>query len=774
MQPNLRVLIVEDYEQDAALIVEQLRRDGFEPVWHRVDTEADYLSHLNNDLDIILSDYSLPSFDVPTALGLLRERDLDVPFIVISGTIGEERAAEVIRLGAKDYLAKDRLTRLGAAVRQAIRARVLQREYVAAQQLLRESEQRYRAMFEHNPQPMWVYDANTYDFLAVNDAAVNHYGYSRDEFLRMTIFEIRPPEERRRLQAVIEERKADQFSRPLGTFKHQRKDGSIIDVEITSHGLQFEGRPARVVLAQDVTERKRVEQALLKNQQRTQFALSAGSIGIWDWEARTGRVHWSETLERIYGLEPFSFGGTMSDFVEVIHPDDRAAVLAEIERAQEAHCDATIEYRTAPRNGVTRLISSKGRFFRDESGQVIGAVGIATDVTERRELEAQLTQAQKMEAIGQLAGGIAHDFNNLLTAILGYAELLAPALKDSRRQRDDLEQIRSAAVRATRLTSQLLAFSRRQIMQPAVIDLNALITDVAALLHRLIGEDIKLNLQLDPALGHTKADPGQIEQVIVNLAINARDAMPSGGTLTLQTMNVDVDEQFFRRHGFANESDAMRFVTLSVSDTGTGIDPAVKKRMFEPFFTTKPKGKGTGLGLATVYGIVKQSGGSIWAYSEPGQGATFKVYLPRTDQAVASDAAAAHAPALLNGTETILLVEDEESVRMLSRALLERRGYRVLVAADAEEAARIAASESGTIDLLVTDVVMPGESGPALYERLRPGRPQMRVLFLSGYTDDAIVKRGVLKPGTPFLQKPFTATGLAVKVRELLDEARRP
>jgi len=379
-----------------------------------------------------------------------------------------------------------------------------------------------------------------------------------------------------------------------------------------------------------------------------------------------------------------------------------------------------------------------------------------------------------MEAIGQLAGGIAHDFNNLLTAILGYAELLVPVVEPDAIHRNDLEQIRKAAVRATQLTGQLLAFSRQQILQPVVVDLNALVADVAALLGRLIGENIRLTLRLEPELGRTKADPGQVEQVIVNLAINARDAMPTGGSLTIQTMNVDVDDHFFLRHGFINESQTTRFVVLTVSDTGQGIDAVTRNRIFEPFFTTKPKGKGTGLGLATVYGIVKQSGGSIWVYSEPGQGATFKIYLPRTDKTVAAATAAPPASNRLGGTETILLVEDEEAVRMLTRVLLERHGYRVLVAADAEHALVIAAAETEPIHLLVSDVVMPGLSGPELYGQLAPLRPEMRVLFLSGYADETIVKRGALKSGTPFMQKPFTATALSAKVRELLDGVSPP
>lgn len=765
MPRPLRVLLVEDCAEDADLIVEELRAQGFDPAWRRVDSQPEYLKSLDEDFEVILADYQLPGFDGGTALKLLRERDLDVPFIVVSGSIGEERAVEVLGHGASDYLLKGRLQRLGSAIHRTIETRTIQREYRRAEQALRESEQRYRQMFENNPEPMWVFDADSYRFLDVNDAALRKYGYGRSEFLAMTILEILQPDDR---PILLELLKHDNSFEHLGAFKHQKKDGSPIDIDITSHEIVYQGRRARVVLCQDITQRRHAEESLLKNQQRTQFALSAGGIGIWDWEAKTGRAHWSETLERIHGLEPFSFGGTMPAFMERIHPQDRSAIQTEIDRAIAEQRDAVFEYRAPLPDGTTRFIACRGRFFRNDGGEVTSAIGIASDVTERRQLEAQLNQAQKMEAIGQLAGGIAHDFNNLLTAILGYSELLAPVVKGNERHRKDLEQIRKAAGRATKLTSQLLAFSRRQILQPAVIDLNGLVSDVASLLDRLIGEDIELSLDLDPSLGRTKADPGQIEQVIVNLAVNARDAMPSGGTLSIQTANIDVDDQFFRRHGFTNESGATRFVVLSVSDTGTGIDPAVLKHIFEPFFTTKPKGKGTGLGLATVYGIVKQSGGSIWVYSEPGQGTTFKMYMPRTDQPVEADIAAAPRTPL-TGSETILLVEDEEAVRLLSRALLERQGYRVLEAGDAEEATRVAGAEPGAIDLLVTDVVMPGLSGPELFQRLSPVRPSMRVLYLSGYTDEAIVKRGVLKPGTPFLQKPFTATALSIKVRELLD-----
>jgi two-component system, cell cycle sensor histidine kinase and response regulator CckA len=762
---HLRVLLVEDSPEDATLIIERLREEGFDPTWQRVDCEIDLRSRLDHALDVILADYSLPFCDAMTVLRVVRQRELDIPVIIVSGAIGDERAVEALKQGAADYLLKDRLQRLGSAVATAIESSVLRREYRRAEHSLRESEKLYRLMFEHNPLPMWVVDRQSHRFLAVNDAAVRQYGYSRDEFLHMTVADLHEAADRAVSGAPSDRGLTSHFA----VSRHRKKDGSAIEVETSAHDLVFDNRNARVVLAHDITERKRSEEALLKHQQRTQFALRAGGIGIWDWDARTEKIHWSETLEQIHGLEPFSFPGTMDAFLECVSLDDREAVRAETARALAERRDAAFAYRTVWPDGSTHLIVGKGRYARDEAGNVVGGVGICIDITERRELETQLLQAQKMDAIGQLAGGIAHDFNNLLTAILGYTELLAPVVKNKDRHRRDLEQIRKAATRATVLTRQLLAFSRRQILQTTIVDLNALVTDVAALLSRLIGENIELKLTLDADLGRIKADPGQIEQVVVNLAINARDAMPSGGSLAIHTMNVDVDDQFFRRHGFANEADTTRFVVLIVSDTGCGMDPAVKKRIFEPFFTTKPKGKGTGLGLATVYGIIKQSGGSVWVYAEPGMGATFKIYLPRTEELATVETATALPQALTAGHETILLVEDEEAVRLLSRALLERQGYRVIEAADAAQAIRLAAEEKTPIGLLVTDVVMPGQTGPELFAYLAPLRPNMQVLYLSGYTDEAIVRRGVLKAGTAFLQKPFTAVALSTKVRELLD-----
>ena len=393
--------------------------------------------------------------------------------------------------------------------------------------------------------------------------------------------------------------------------------------------------------------------------------------------------------------------------------------------------------------------------------------GIGRNITEQRRLTQQFQQAQKMEAVGQLAGGVAHDFNNLLSAILGYSELLLEEMSEDDRRRQDLEQIQKAGRSAELLTRQLLAFSRKQILEPVVLDLNDIVGNVDRMVRRLIGENIKVIARLDPELGRVKADAGQIEQIIVNLAVNARDAMPEGGTLTIETANVDLDEHYAHTHPSTIPG---RHVMLAVSDTGTGMDEQTQSHLFEPFFTTKEKGKGTGLGLATVYGIVKQSGGSIWVYSEPGHGTSFKIYLSRVEGAAAGPPVAARLSVRTpTGTETVLLVEDHDGLRALARKILERYAYIVLEAANGDEALRIGESHHGTIHLLLTDVVMPGMSGHALADRLSVLRPAMRCLYTSGYTDDAIVHHGVLAAGTAFLQKPYTPETLARKVRAVLD-----
>ncbi|HXN22934.1 MAG TPA: PAS domain S-box protein [Candidatus Dormibacteraeota bacterium] len=412
-----------------------------------------------------------------------------------------------------------------------------------------------------------------------------------------------------------------------------------------------------------------------------------------------------------------------------------------------------------------------------ENGKSVAVQGIARDITNRRELEEQLRQSQKMEAIGRLAGGVAHDFNNLLTVIKGHAEMLADRIGPSHAARKDIQQIQQGADRAASLTQQLLAFSRQQVLKPRVLDLNTVVIEMAKMLPRLIGEDIELVMVPSALAAQVKADPGQLEQVILNLAVNARDAMPRGGQLTIELSNAQIDEHYVKQHAGV---EAGRYVLLAVSDTGCGMDAETQKQIFDPFFTTKELGKGTGLGLATVYGVVKQSGGFVWVYSEVGKGSTFKIYLPRVEQALEGLSLVNDVRPSWRGEETVLVVEDEDAVRELTREFLETRGYTVVEARNGAEALQIAATHAHPIDLLVSDVIMPGMSGPELAQQLFSLHPEIKVLYVSGYTADA-VPQGMLNTRAPFLSKPFSRDALLQNVREILEgtqpatsEARQP
>ncbi len=399
-------------------------------------------------------------------------------------------------------------------------------------------------------------------------------------------------------------------------------------------------------------------------------------------------------------------------------------------------------------------------------GSIDGVGAVVLETTDRRQLEEQLLQSQKMEAVGRLAGGIAHDFNNILTAIKSYSELLLEDMETDKGRVEDVREIHEAADRAAALTRQLLAFSRQQLLRPRVLDLNTTVRDLKGMLERLIGEDIEVKTRLAPSIGMVTADPGQIEQVLMNLIVNARDAMPDGGTIDIETANVELDDEYARTHASTPPGD---YVMLAVSDTGHGMPRETQARVFEPFFTTKEKGKGTGLGLSTVYGIVKQSGGSIWMYSEPGRGTTFKIYLPRIDGAIASDKLGAPAKNGKGGKETILLVEDEDAVRQVASRILRRSGYTVVEACNGNEALRQFGERGREFDLIITDIVMPEMGGLELAQRIREWAPTARILFTSGYTEDAVLRRSFLEPGAEFIEKPFTPARLAERARQVLD-----
>ena len=460
---------------------------------------------------------------------------------------------------------------------------------------------------------------------------------------------------------------------------------------------------------------------------------------------------------------------------DVLHLDmarDVYADPAERQRLLDEHPYTDREYDEMEatwkrKDGTPLHVELIGRAVRNAAGAIESYETFVRDVTEQRRLQRQLLQAQKMEAVGRLAGGIAHDFNNLLTAILGSAELALETLPAGAPEREEVDEVRKAALRAADLTRQLLAFSRQQVIVPKVLNPNDVVGGMDKMLRRLLGEDVELRAALDSDLGAVKVDPSQLEQVVLNLAVNARDAMPEGGTLTIETQNAELDQEYVHGHLSAQPGP---YVMLAVSDTGVGMDAGTQARIFEPFFTTKEKGRGTGLGLATVYGIVKQSGGWIWVYSEPGHGTTFKVYFPRVAAVAAPATVSVAPPTSVRGSETILVVEDDETIRNLVLKVLKGNGYTVLVAANGDEAERVAERHPGRIHLLITDVVLPGLSGPEVARRLVATRTDTRALYLSGYTNDAVLRRGVLEAGVAFLQKPFTPGVLGRKVREVLDQ----
>jgi PAS domain S-box-containing protein len=475
------------------------------------------------------------------------------------------------------------------------------------------------------------------------------------------------------------------------------------------------------------------------------------------------RLYNSPSYQKILGYSPEELEKTSA--YEQIHPDDKIIVQAAAAEARSSGIGSRVEYRIRHKSGEWRVLESTASAVRDSAGAVEKLIIVNRDITERRHLEQQLLLSQRLEAVGKLSGGIAHDFNNILGVIIGYSEAMLQKMAPDDPLREAVNEIEKAGQRAAALTQQLLAFSRKQVLEPKILDLNSIVADVEKMLRRLIGEDIDLKIVPSQSLGKVKADRGQIEQVILNLAVNARDAMPRGGQLKIQTANVDLDETAARSLRYVVPG---RYVMLQVSDTGTGMTPEVQAHIFEPFYTTKEQGKGTGLGLATVYGVIKQSGGYILLHSEVGKGARFDVYLPRAE-GVAEVAPPSEAPIKrVQGSTTILLVEDESSLRKLTGNTLKEAGYKVLEAGEAFQAMELAKEFDGTIDLLLTDVVMPGLSGRELAEKLRPERPEMRVLYISGYTDGAVATHGVLESGITILRKPFTRAQLLRNVEEIL------
>jgi PAS domain S-box-containing protein len=601
----------------------------------------------------------------------------------------------------------------------------------------------------------------------VNDAFLRTYGYSESELIGQHISLVRSP--RSQISLTNEILPATLRGGWRGELWNRAKDGREFAVSLETSVVRDEKGAvvATVGVARDITERRRAEDALRESERRFRSLLLHVRLAALMSDAEGVITFCNNYLLKALGRSREELiGHSIFEFLDPEHQDMVRKGLAESIEAGEVA--PFLESAVVRKDGKRRWIQWNNTALRDHEGRIIGFASLGADVTEHRALQEQYLQSQKLESVGRLAGGVAHDFNNLLTVINGYSDMLLARLDSHDGLRHCAEQIRSAGERATELTQQLLAFSRRQMSQPRPVDVNTVVRDAAKMYERLIGEDVVLRTVLDPNLGVVLADPGHIHQILVNLVVNARDSMPQGGRLTIETGNVEVGETAPSRSG---ECENGPYVFLRVTDTGTGMDEEVRRHVFEPFFTTKGQGRGTGLGLATVYGIVRQNGGCISLETSPGQGSSFTIQLPRIDTDSEVEAEEAKETLALDGTETVLVVEDQEAVRKLAGAILEAFGYKVLEAEDGTQAAMLAGQHEGTIHLLLTDVVLPGMNGREVAEQLLKTRPGMKVLYTSGYSEEVITRRGVLEPGVAYIPKPFSPDGLAARVRSVLGSA---
>jgi len=769
MAEPIRILIVEDLPTDAELAEREIRQALKLCVFWRVETRPDYLAALEEfQPDLIVSDYQMPHFDGLTALKLALERAPLTPLIILTGAINEDTAVECMKAGAVDYVIKEHIKRLGQAVIHALEEKQVRHERLCAAEALRESEERFRSLYENATIGLYRTTPDGQILLA-NPAAVQMLGFDSFDDLA---------------QRNLEQEGFDLFPRSVFCRRIERdgvvtglesawlrKDGSTIFVRESARAIRDETGQVLYYdgTFEDITERKQMEQAL----HLTQFCVDQASIAIF-LSGPDGRIRSvNEEARR-------SLGYTREELCNMnitdIDPSFSRERWQRHRQDLQAHGSTTFETIHQHKDGTTFPVEITVTYLEFQ-GEGFG-FSFVRDISERKQaeeaqakLEEQLRQAQKMESIGRLAGGVAHDFNNLLTVIQGYCDFMDAQIPAQDPMRKELEQIQRAGDRAAALTRQLLAFSRRQVLAPTVLDLNSLVTNLRKMLERLIGEDIVLTFILEPGLWSMTADLGQIEQVIMNLVVNARDAMPTGGTLTIQTGNVLFDENYAQ-----TSPDALvgPYVMLMIADSGQGMDEQTQAQIFEPFFTTKDAERGTGLGLATVYGTVKQSGGNITVFSKPEQGTVFKIFLPANETSPNDlGLVGTHPltqPVIRGGTETILLAEDEQIVRDLVQTALENMGYTVLQACQGDEALSQARQHQGAIHLLVTDVVMPHMSGRELAERLTVLRPETKVLFISGYTDDAVVRHGLLPAKVEFLAKPLSPSKLVAKVREMLDK----
>jgi two-component system cell cycle sensor histidine kinase/response regulator CckA len=771
MSPNpLRILILEDVPMDAELVEYELERASIPFLSRRVDSRDGFLRELDEFRpDLILSDYTLPRFDGMTALSLARERVPSIPFLIVTGSVNEETAVGCMKAGATDYLLKSNLARIGPAIEAALERERAHAEKIQAEAALAASEQRFRSLVQNSSDLVTIL-APDGTITYVSDSAERIVGYSPAELVGTSLLGYLDASHVERVRGLLHTNGKASVSGPI-EFSLRRADGSAVWLEAVGSNLLADATIRGIVLnARDVSERKRADLALRESEERYRDLFDNASdlvcVAAPDGSLLYVNKAWQEGTG--YGEEEI---GRMQ-LLDIVHPDSRLYYSEVVSRVLRGERLDHVELVFTPKAGTP--ITVEGNLsctFKD--GVPSAMRGIYRDITERKRVEEHLRRAERMQAAGKLAGGVAHEVNNMMTGVIGFSEFLLRSLEPDDPRRGDVEEVIKAGTRAADVTRQLLAFTRQQFLRPQVVQINAVVVEMEKMLRRSLGEDKLLELRLSPDAGDIRADRGQLEQVLINLVLNARDAMTGHGRVSIETSTSIWDEAYAQRHGGV-EIPLGRYVMLAVSDNGCGMEPDVQERIFEPFFTTKAVGQGTGLGLSTVYGIVKQSGGYIWVYTEPGQGSVFKVYLPQARVETVPEEPAASAPqAPTSGSETILVIEDEDIVRHLACRGLRDHGYQVVEARNGAQALRYIREHPGTIDLVISDVVMPEMGGRELGQTLATVDPDLPILYMSGYTGEDVLQRGLLDPGSPFQQKPFTPAGLAVKVRSMLDHSRR-
>ena len=758
-----RVLVIEDniaYARFASESIEQ----GMSASVEVVEGPHDAVGRLRSgDVDVAVLD-----LDICSGRGFEKFQHLSgvaprVPIVVVTSDPDPAMESEFLRNGAQEYLIKGSMhaRSLATAVRHAA-------DRHTYRDVLRTTEARFRSLVEGAVQGILIHVDGVVQF--ANRALADLVGVAcPEDFVGHEIWPFIAEEDRPLVTQYAQNRLRGGAAPSRYELRVVRSDGSIRWVDCAVSVISWDGSITIMAALVDVTDRRQAVERLRASEERFQLLADNVKEAMIVVEIPSGRpLYLSRVWEEIWGRRIEDAYRNPDLWSEAIDQADQSAVEDARARLLQGE-EATTTFRLHRPDGTMCWVRARLFPVRDENQRVYRVVGLMEDITAMRRTEEQLRQAMKMEAIGRLAGGVAHDFNNLLVAIRGYADLTAEALGPTHELRGDIDEIRAAATSAANLTRQLLTFSRHQIVQPEILDLNSVLVRVESLLRRVLGEDVRLTIRLGEALDRVHADAGQIEQIIMNLSVNARDAMPDGGELVIETGNVELDEVFTAQHRGALPGP---HVAISVSDTGTGMDEATQQRLFEPFFTTKPIGRGTGLGLSTVYGIVSQSHGIISVYSEIGRGSTFRVYLPaRTDYSDPTRSVSCVARRI-TGSETVLVVEDQAEVRRLVTETLQRHGYRPLPSANLSEALGLAREYA--VDLLLTDVVLERESGRNVAKRILAEWPHVRVLYMSGYTDDVVLHHGVLDPALAFLQKPFTTDTLLTKIRDVIDAQVSP